>query len=380
MDAPFRGIANAWVASNSIHEEEGEGNLTIHPDDFIQVLRTIPPENKNNESSIAWAYNETTGSIGYVQLKYLDGIEDTEDIPMLPTPTSPTVLSNPQSLSRGSPPPLHHHPTRAQEANTTQRLIAGSVLADNLSRAQLATTVSTLLRIVRAHKKSMNELHVELHQKEAYAKEMFVVEQEHSSQQFLRVHEKNQVLHSTIEQQQEMISDLKTKLQKYKSRLCRTRTSVSAVHSTRVINSPAQIAADKTAQSMKGFLILLKQYETKNAATREKDVAEQLLWNEIDKFQLFYSRFEMEMLSKQKRIDGLTKEVDNFNARLISTVSTLQEHNEIRVAELNKVLAITKTEADHHREAYVTACQRNVLQKNAAKKKFRRASFVLEGL
>ena len=400
--ASFEGVANTNVSGTAANE--GEGNLTIHVGDAIQVLKIVAPENE-----WAWCYNEQTGHLGYVDMHHIDRTEREAQYEERNDLTEEMLSTNVSDKQHS------HVRTRkaslelAHDATIVGDLLAGETLVSIYTKEQLETTVSTLCREVRASRATIHEQDDIIREKETSRIASLREERQKSARKCNLLKSRLDGANSAAVECTTEITNLKVMIRKLRRRLRRgnweSKEQDDEMNDIDVLTSStgtagndgndvgdgsagtgtagtagtAVASAEDSLSLISQIPLLLSQlgsFANSKDKTSRHTSAEVLIWQEIDKFQEYTEFFDNEIKRKQNVITVLEQKMEHDNSNFEKNMSIRDE----KIAELEKRLASTIEEAASYKEAHEKAKTLIVQQKNIARKKLRRASFAAEGL
>ena len=367
----FRGTANTDMVGDVDNEE---GSLTMAVNDVIQVLRC--------SETHCYAFNETTGALGYAPVATIDRMYESPPSP--PCPPSPPSSSSFSSLPASSPPSSSIPPSlkleaQVRTASTVEKLLSSSITADALNKRELVEVCSTLCRIVRANEVKLRDVEIDVHQNKVTARKHLLDARNENQQTFTFLQKELECANRTLEEERDESKQMRLSLRAVRKRVRRASLDVLDMHKTPqddteksfgFVNSDPGLTSTSTSTSTSttaeeaeatvgNILQMLAGYSAKKGSTSEDEMAEKLIWAEVDKFQLSFQSFASDIRSKQNRIDALQDklqasqlEVKKYQDNQDQTLALVLQSKEDTIGALQEQLRATELQVKKYQDVF----------------------------
>jgi hypothetical protein len=375
----FRGTANTDMVGDVDNEE---GSLTMAVNDVIQVLRC--------SETHCYAFNETTGALGYAPVATIDRMYESPPSP--PSPPSSSSFSSPPASSppSSSIPPSLKLEAQVRTASTVEKLLSSSITADALNKRELVEVCSTLCRIVRANEVKLRDVEIDAHQNKVTARKHLLDARNENQQTFTFLQKELECANRTLEEERDESKQMRLSLRAVRQRVRRAsldmhKTPQDDTEKSGFVNSDPGLTSTLTSTSTSttaeeaeatvgNILQMLAGYSAKKGSTSEDEMAEKLIWAEVDNFQLSFQSFASDIRSKQNRIDALQDklqasqlEVKKYQDNQDQTLALVLQSKEDTIGALQEQLRATELQVKKYQDVFC--------KKKQERKKARRASY-----
>ena len=372
----FRGTANTDMVGDVDNEE---GSLTMAVNDVIQVLRC--------SETHCYAFNETTGALGYAPVATIDRMYESP-----PSPPASSSFSSPPASSppSSSIPPSLKLEAQVRTASTVEKLLSSSITADALNKRELVEVCSTLCRIVRANEVKLRDVEIDVHQNKVTARKHLLDARNENQQTFTFLQKELECANRTLEEERDESKQMRLSLRAVRKRVRRAsldmhKTPQDDTEKSGFVNSDPGLTSTSTSTSTSttaeeaeatvgNILQMLAGYSAKKGSTSEDEMAEKLIWAEVDKFQLSFQSFASDIRSKQNRIDALQDklqasqlEVKKYQDNQDQTLASVLQSKEDTIGALQEQLRATELQVKKYQDVFC--------KKKQERKKTRRASY-----